>query len=271
MKAIKKINNNFALCLDEKEKEVIVYGKGVGFGSFPCEIELNKIERTFYDVNPKYMVILSEVPQEVILVCTDIVDEAQIELDCNLNPNLVFTLADHINFAIDRLKKGIEICTPLAYDIKYLYPKEMKIGEMGLNLIEEQLQHQLPKCEAASIAMHLINAEGSDLHSSMKVLQIIEDVSGIIEKDLDIILDKNSYSYSRFAVHLHNLINRISTEGQVKSSSTSMLKSMAMQYPEVYYCANQVANYFIQQRYWKCNDDEVLYLMLHIGRVKDNK
>lgn len=269
MKAIKKINNNFALCLDENGIEVIVYGKGVGFGSFPCELDLARIERTYYDVNPKYMGVLSDVSQEVILTCSDIVDEAQLEIDSDLNPNLVFTLADHINFAIERFNKGIEISTPLAYDIKYLYPKEMQLGISGLAIIKQQLGICLPDCEAASIAMHLINAEGSDLHASMKVMEMIEDVCEIIEKDLQITLDKDSYSYSRFAVHLHNLINRISNDEKVESGTAGMLKVLAIQNPDIYFCANQVADYFNEQYGWKCNKEEVLYLMLHISRVKE--
>lgn len=269
MKAIRKINNNFALCLDENEVEVIVYGKGVGFGSFPCDIDLSRIERSFYDVSPKYIGILTEIAQEVIIACTDIVDEAQLELDCYLNPNLIFTLADHINFAIERKEKEIEIRTPLAYDIKFLYPKEMSLGKLGLDIIKHQLNVQLPESEAASIAMHLINAEGADLHASMKVLKIIEDVCSIVEKDMNITLNKEGYSYSRFAVHLHNLINRISSNEQSDTTSSIMLKSMAIQYPTIYYCANQVVHYFNQNWDWKCNDDEILYLMLHINRVKD--
>lgn len=268
MKAIKKINNNFALCLDEKKKEVVIYGKGIGFGTFPYEVGLDRIERIFYDVNPKCVGIFTDVPQTIILTCSDIIDKAQIELNCYLNPNLIFTLADHINYAIDRIRKGIDISTPLTYDFKYLYPKETKIGKFGLAIIEKNLNVRLPNCEAASIAMHLINAEGSDLHASMKKLRMIEDICTIVENDFNIKLNKESYSYSRFAVHLHNLIHRISNGQQIESIPSSMLKSMAKLYPKAYACADKIVNYLTYQWNSKYNDEEVLYLMTHIDRIR---
>ena len=51
MVVVKNINNNVSLCLDSGNKEVVVFGKGVGFIKPPHKIPLGKIERTFYDVN----------------------------------------------------------------------------------------------------------------------------------------------------------------------------------------------------------------------------
>ena len=55
MKIIRQINNNAALALDGNGKELVVLGRGVGFPKMPYELtDLSRIERTFYDVNPKY-------------------------------------------------------------------------------------------------------------------------------------------------------------------------------------------------------------------------
>ena len=35
MQALRRINNNVALCRDGSGRELIAMGKGVGFGSFP--------------------------------------------------------------------------------------------------------------------------------------------------------------------------------------------------------------------------------------------
>lgn len=54
MKIIRQINNNAALALDGNGKELVVLGRGVGFPKMPYELtDLSRIERTFYDVNPK--------------------------------------------------------------------------------------------------------------------------------------------------------------------------------------------------------------------------
>ena len=52
MQVIKKINNNFAICVDGEGNELIAFGKGIGFPKVPYEIEdLSVINRTFYDID----------------------------------------------------------------------------------------------------------------------------------------------------------------------------------------------------------------------------
>lgn len=110
MKIIRQINNNAALALDGNGKELVVLGRGVGFPKMPYELtDLSRIERTFYDVSPKYFGMAADLPRPLVLACAEIMERAEIELDCALNPNLPFTLADHLNFAAERLSKGIEI------------------------------------------------------------------------------------------------------------------------------------------------------------------
>lgn len=54
------------------------------------------------------------VPSEVIDAALQIIDMAKAELDCELNPNVVLTLADHLQFAVERLKDGCVIENPLS-------------------------------------------------------------------------------------------------------------------------------------------------------------
>lgn len=51
----KKINNNFALCLDSNGVPMIAYGKGIGFGSFPREVALEQMDGTYYNISPQLM------------------------------------------------------------------------------------------------------------------------------------------------------------------------------------------------------------------------
>ena len=60
MKVIKNINNNVSVCLDGDGYEVVVFGSGVGFVKPPSEIPLEKIQRTFYDINPNYLNVISQ-------------------------------------------------------------------------------------------------------------------------------------------------------------------------------------------------------------------
>lgn len=272
MKIIKRINTNAALAVDRSGNELIVLGKGVGFPKAPYELtDLSCVERTFYDVNPKYFSMIADIPEPVMLASADISEQAELELGCELNPNLPFTLADHLNFAIDRIRKGLQVDTPLAYDVKHLYPKEAALGRQALEVLADRSGVRLPDSEAVSIAMHLINAEAEtdDIHTTMLTLQVLEDVDRIVEQELGIHLDKESFHYSRFAMHMRYLIQRLMRGETDEKCGGSMLRPVAREYPDIYACAQKVSAYLLREHQWVCNEEETLFLMLHINRVRE--
>lgn len=217
MRIVKKINTSAVLALDSSGREIVVLGKGIGFPKVPYELtDLSKIERTFYDIDPKYLDMIAELPQPILLASASIAEDAEMELDCQLNPNLPLTLADHLSFAVERLEKGITVTAPIAYDIRHLYPREYKLGQQALITLREQAGIELPELEAVSVALHLINAEAEngDLHNFITMMEIIDQVDQIIERELNFKLDKDSYNYSRFATHMRYLIQRLQTDTQ---------------------------------------------------------
>ena len=110
MKVIKKINNNVAICVDNNNHELIAFGKGIGFPQMPYELtDLNKIDRTYYGVNQNYLGLLDEIPEDIFEISAKIVDYAKGKIMNEVNSNITFTLADHINFAIQRYKKNMVI------------------------------------------------------------------------------------------------------------------------------------------------------------------
>ena len=274
MRIIKKINTSAALALDSSGQQVVVLGKGIGFPPVPYELDdISRIARTFYDVDPKYLSMIRDLPQQVVMACADVVEQAAIELDCQLNPNLPFTLADHVQFAMERLKKGVDLTMPIAYDIRHLYPKESAVAEMALQMLQEQTGMKLPPNEAINIAMHFINAEAEsgDIHSLMLSMQVIAKVNEIVENSLHIQLDKDSYNYSRFATHLRYLIQRLQAGAQTDHVSGNLRHTLMREYPDAYTCALKVTKYLKDTYNWKCSDDEVVYLIMHIQRVYERE
>lgn len=271
MKIIKKINTSAVLALDSTGKEIVVLGKGLGFPAIPYDLEdLSAIDRTFYDVDPRYLGMIADIPQSVLLASAEIAELAEDELECGMNPNLPFTLADHFNFAISRLRNGIDLTTPIAYDMKHFYPKEYGLGVRALKVLQDIAGIMLPEYEAVSVTMHLINAEAesSNLHDLMMTLNIIDQVEKIVEYQLNITLDKESYNYSRFAMHLRYLIQRLDSGQQSEAGDAAdMLRPLAKEHPEVYACALKVVKYFQGTWRWQCKDEEIVYLMMHIHRV----
>ena len=152
MKVVKCINNNVAICLDDDNNELVAFGKGIGFKKPPFEIDVAVIQKTYYGIDENYVHMINEIPEEILLLSEEIIKYAEYELDYIFSPNIIFTLADHINFSIVRCKEKLNITLPIVQDIKFLYEKEYAIGTYALFLIEKKLNIKLPLEEASFIS-----------------------------------------------------------------------------------------------------------------------
>lgn len=270
MKIVQKINNNIALAVDDNGRELVVSGRGIGFPKIPYELtDLKKIQRTFYDISQQNLEMFKEIPEDVLMAAADIVDLAQMTLNTELNPNLTITLADHLKFACERLKNNQELFASLSFDVKNLYAKEYSIGKRALTLMKKRTGISLPESEAISIALHLINAEDqtSDMHMTLLTTKVINDVIQIIEAELHITFDKDSFNYSRFIAHLRNLIQRQVRQQPSFSDNDTLYATVKAKYPEVARCAEKISDYFEEEYSWKFSDEEKVYLVMHINRV----
>lgn len=270
MKVIKKINNNVAVCLDNDGHELIAFGKGIGFPKTPYELtDLSKIWRTYYGINPSYLGLLNDIPEEVFKLSIKIVDFAKMKIENQINSNIIFTLADHINFAIERYKKGLDLKMPFVYDIQHLYEKEMQIGELAVELINKEMDLRLSKDEAVSIALHFINAENMQRNANdeQDEKKIINDITELIEKDFEMSVDRESFNYSRFVTHLQYLMKRKETNTSITSTNQKLFDSMKKEFADTYRCVIHIQGYLKNQLNWNPSNEELLYLMLHINRL----
>ena len=200
MKVVKNINNNVSLCIDSKGREVVAFGKGIGFIKPPYEIPLEKIERTFYSHNISDYSILEEIPVQVMEASIKIVEELEKNLNVTMLSSAALSIADHINFAIRRNVENMKIDMPIQEDLKQLYPKEIHYAEKALQTIKNYTGYDLPVQEVGNLALHFINSQikkydGCKIDSEELVYQIKK----ILEQIYEIKIDVNSFNYSRFA------------------------------------------------------------------------
>lgn len=270
MNVIKKINNNVAVCLDSNQNELIAIGKGIGFPAMPYELtDLSDIHRTYYGVNPSYLGLLNEISEEVFEVCAKIVDVGKNTIQNEVNPNIVFTLADHINFAIQRYHKNIVMKMPFTYDIQYLYEIEYALGVKAIDYIRKDLKIPLAKEEAIGIALHFINAQTMEQKSNdtMDEHTMIEDLTTLIEEEFKITIDRKGFNYSRFVTHLQYLLKRRTEDTEINSENKKMFDSMGNEFPKTKACVIKIRDYLKMKSNWSPGEEELLYLMLHINRL----
>lgn len=273
MIVIKKINNNVAICKDNSGRELVAFGKGIGFPAIPYELtDLRKIERTFYNISIQYIPLLKEIPYEIIQFTADELQVIQDELPCETYSNLVLTLADHIAFVIERAQKGIYVKMPSIYEIEFSYPQEVKAGRYLVGAIKRKFKIKLPKSEVQGIAMHLINArERSKTDETQEREQIneeiLEETTHIIEKELSVRVQKETFNYARFATHVQYLVERIFEQKPIDTENVLLYKSVRKEYKKVSDCVDKISAYYKEKWKFELSEEEKLYLILHVNRV----
>ena len=276
MKVIKRINNNSVMCLDSRGRTVVAFGKGIAFAvrKGSDELPLSAIERTFYDVDEHYLALLDELSPEVLSLAADVVSTTAPLLTYELSPHAAFALADHLSFALRRVRSGMLVKMPLAYDVAQMYPVEYRAGLRTLELVREKLNVRLPKDEVAGIALCFVNAAFAPVASgdiSQEAVEddaIIEAVSCMIERGCEARVDRDSFEFARFATHMHYLIDRIRSGKPAALSDAGDLYRVARESStQMATCLDEVCAYLQDCLGSEISDDEKLYVLLHMSRI----
>lgn len=272
MRAVKKINNNVAVCVDGNGLELIAFGKGIGFPQMPYEVSLEKIDRTFYNISEKYIGLVNDLPMDMIEFTIEILDVIQSRLDYELNPNFVLTLADHLAFALERERKNIYVHMPLTYDMEQSYPVEMELSRYILEKLQERFRVKLPRNELSGIAMAIICARATgendtEQPQSQEFEKILDDICGIVEEDLGIAVNRQSFDYARFATHVQYLLDRIYHKKYMDTDNLSMYQNLKEEFQEISRCVDRIVQYLNMKLKCEVSEEEKLYLILHVNRI----
>ncbi|MCD7806107.1 MAG: PRD domain-containing protein [Lachnospiraceae bacterium] len=270
MKVIKNINNNVAICVDDSGNELVAFASGIGFKKPPYEIrDLKMIQRTYYNVDPRYISLIETIAPEIIEISSGVIDYARSRLNTLLSSNIVFTLADHIEFAIERAGENCIFNFSMTHNLDTFYPVEVDVGRYCLRLLKRKLSVTLPDEEIYGIALHIINAEHSDQSVNDKKADrlIIEDITCIIEDYFQMTINRSGFNYSRFVSHMEYLIERGKNQVLLEDGNVAVLQEMKKEFPEEYCCAQEMYQYFENKYQWKLGEEEILYLMMHINRL----
>ena len=160
----KVINNNVISAFDEQNQEIVIMGRGIGFKAKSGDvIDESKIEKVFHmenhSMSKKFQDMLSDMPMEYMKISNDIIAYAKDSYDMKLNQSIYLALTDHINFAVQRYHKGVQLENALLGELKQAYDQEYKVGEYAIGLLKEQLGVKFSEHEAGFIALHFVNAK----------------------------------------------------------------------------------------------------------------
>lgn len=276
MKIIKIINNNTVCVLDEKRKEQIISGKGIGFGKkYGDEVDAEKIQKIYMitdsSLRKRLVECLSEIPYEYIKLTADLVDYISAHTHTTLNESLIISLSDHIAFAIERKKQGIAFSNPLMDSIQDCFPEELSLGRYCVHEIQDKLGVSLHEDEAGFIAMHIINAR---LHTNMgqipDITKLVNACAEIADTFYHRKIDKATIAYDRFLVHLKYLAKRLFQSQElpnVLSRDEEILTFVQLKFKKHYKCAKCMQDYILKNFAKTISEDEMLTLAIHLRKI----
>ena len=273
---IKKVlNSSVVLVHDTKDNEFILLGKGIGYGKKTGEYICGSIDNQMFvpvenTKSKQFLELMDDIPVDILKITQEIIVEAEKLLNSSFNKNLYLILADHFNFAIERMRKGIKITNRVFWEIKNYYPNEFKVGMVAIYMVEERLGIQLPEEEAANIAFHFANAMASDGNSydTIKYAKVIGEIINIFIFSLNRTLDKKSMHYMRFITHIKFFVERFFSDSMLSSGDDLLFNQMKRSNPKEMLIALKVRD-FLEKKYGKkLTNEEIAFLVVHIARVK---
>ena len=270
----KVLNNNVVVSIDPKtKKEVILMGSGIAFNKKPGQqIDEKKIEKTFVvddeNLGNKIKKLINQIPEGIFEITDEIITHAIVELNTVLDRQIYVSLADHIAFAVKRFRSGIIIKNELLNEVRRVHKAEFKVSLWAVDYINEKLGIELPEDEAGFIALHFVNAGYRETTmKSITSTKIIKDILNIIKYNFAIELDEDDLNYDRLLTHLKYFAKRIVNNNQNNSTDSDFIKMISTTYPEAYECAVKIGDYILKNNDYHVNDDEIVYLTMHIQRV----
>lgn len=274
MEILRVFNNNVVLARDDRGRDVVLLGRGVGFKARPgSPVDPGSVARTFVPADsrdPDHIAgLLAEIDPDHVRLVTESLAAAGFERALVDKPTVVIALADHVGFALKRSETGLHVEYPMVAEVINLYPDEYARGLALLKAVNARAPVALPDSEAVALAMHLVNAgfTGGDLAYTYTMTGVIQQMVAIIETTYSIRLDPGSVNLGRFITHLRYLFVRIHDHKQLDDTHSAVGAVIREAYPEALQCAQRLADLTELRLGSPLTDDEVSYLTLHVARL----
>jgi transcriptional antiterminator len=272
----KVLNNNVIIAEHPQYAEVVVIGKGIGFNRKTRDrINLSSVEKMFIlrsqEEQEQYKQLVPQVDEKLIEVVQEIVLHIMQSSRQALNEHIHIALTDHISFAIRRSEQHIAIHNPFLYETREIYPEEYRLAEYAVDRINEAMKVSLPPDEIGFVALHIVSALSNRHISEVKQhSQLIGDMVGLVEDNLEYRIPRDSLDYSRLVTHLRFVLERL-RRGETVRETSSLDGLMKREYPEMYMLAWKLTKVIEQRVHIPVYPAEVSYLTIHLQRLAQKK
>jgi transcriptional antiterminator len=268
----KALNNNVLIARHNSYGEVVLIGKGIGFGKKQGDvIEDSGYEKMFVLTNQReqeqYKMLLSDIDLDMLDVVQDAIQYISERVEQPLNEHIHISLTDHITFALKRLQQGMDLKNPFLIETKSLYPFEFQLAKEVIERINQRLNVHLPDGEIGFIALHIHSSiTNKPLSEVNQYSQLISKLTDVIEDALKIVVDRESVNYLRLIRHLRYTIERVNS-GETVEEPEKLAFLLKKEYPLCYNTSWKMIKVMQQSLKKPVYDAEVVYLTMHLYRL----
>ncbi len=270
-KVKKVLNHNSVIAVETNELvEYLILGKGVGFGMKPtqeltvssdCKVfslaessERGDAKDIVKHVDPVYL----EIAEAVLQHAEEYFD--------SVDHNIVFPMADHLEYAAKRIQNNDQIINPLLNDIKLLFYQEYKAAEIVRDLLKNSLGLDIMDDEIGYVAMHIHSATSQDkLSQTLETAHAVRNCITKIEEITGRTIPTDSFSYNRMMNHIRYMVARIQKHEDLK---INMNDYVSTRFPESFSIASEICHDLSKSLGSPTDEMEIGYLAMHIERVK---
>lgn len=272
---VKKSFNSNAVLVTSEQTEYILIGRGIGFDKKKGQKieESTLIEHVYIQVNEtnkmQYEHLLNGVDESIFIVVEDIIAMAEKELGEKLHVDVHFGLIDHINFALNRIREGIEVVNPFLLETRMLYKTEYSIALKAVEMLKDRMNIDIPESEVGFITFHIHGGRiGIHNGSSLKYVKAISKIIPYIEDKIGFSIEENSFDSVRLVSHLRGLIERCARHETIENL---LLDRMKKDFPFEYKISENIALILNKSIGIVVPENEIGYIALHLYKLNHTK
>ena len=265
----KALNNNTVIAIGADNQEYLLIGKGIGFGKKVSQrIEASEgcmIYSLFeYTERGSAMDLVKGIDPVFLEIAEQVLKEGE-RVFGRIDWSILFPMADHIAFAVNRIQGGEQISNPLTGDIQALFHMEYNAAACIRPILKERLGVEIDEHEIGYIALHIHSAiENENVALSMRIAGTVRECIQLVEERTGRTIDVMSLTYNRLMNHVRYMVARVLKGEELKLDMNDYISE---NFPDAFKLSEIVCGHM--ERYLKkpVNDVEIGYLAMHIQRV----
>jgi len=270
----KVLNHNTIIGIyEDSNHEYLIMGKGVGFGKKVSERIDVRSEDKVYSLQETTergcaRELVSTMDPFYLEIANEVLDEAE-KVFHTIDRNVLFPLADHIEFAVKRIRKQEQISNPLTDDIRVLFYAEYKAAEFVRPILQKRLEVEIDDDEIGYIALHIHSAiQDENVSQAMQIARAVRESISLVEQETGKNIDIMSLSYNRLMNHIRCMVARAIKKEPLK---LNMNDYMSVKFPQAYQMARYVCDELSIVLKCPLDEVEIGYLAMHIERVTSDE